>query len=915
MVRGVTDMENTEIKKNKEKVKNPLMKRVPREMLGDWKKYLVVSLFLILTIGFVSGMYVANGSMMKAANQGVMKYKMEDGHFELENKADNKLISAIESGKKADVKQYYLDTAKKELDEEFKGEFRQKFTDKFDAEFVTQFESQMKQTLLSQGVPESMIETTLPTAIEQAKDNGTYQTTYEKAYDEAYQKAYDEAYDEAWEEIRKETDKEYADAEDEYELNDPNFKAVSVKVYENFYRNEEEDNNNDGIVDGTIRVYAKTEDTNLACLMEGSLPEKKDEIAIDRMHADNAGIEIGDSVSVSGQLYKVTGLIAYVNYSTLHEKSTDLMFDALKFNVAMVTEGGFERLDKRIHFAYAWKYENKPSDEKEEKSFSDDFMKALLTQTVVNDNEIEDYVPRYANPAINFATEDMGSDEAMGGVLLDILIVIIAFIFAVTISNTITKEASAIGTLRASGYTKGDLVRHYLSMPVIVTLFSACIGNLLGYTVFKNVVVSMYYNSYSLPTYETIWNVEAFFKTTLIPVVLMLVVNLLVITKMMQHTPLQFLRHDLKKRKRKKAVRLPRWRFLSRFRLRIIFQNVSNYMILFFGILFIMIMLAMAVGMPSTLEYYKENATEMMFAKYQYILKSSENEEGNAIGTDNKDAEKFNMCSLQKKGDVLDEEVSVYGISENSRYVNIKDLETFKDNEVFISEPFRDKYNLTEGDTVLLDEKYENKQYTFKVAGIYDKCQSIAVFMSNESFKSIFDLEKEEFTGYLSDSEIGDIDEKNIATVITERDITKMCDQLDHSMGAYMEYFKILCILLSAVLIYLLTKIIIEKNENAISMTKILGYENREIASLYLLSTTIVLIIEDIVSVGLGALVMVQAWRTIMFSYSGWFAFVIKPEGYVKMFFFVLIGYVFVMVLDFRRIKNIPMDEALKNVE
>ena len=111
----------------------------------------------------------------------------------------------------------------------------------------------------------------------------------------------------------------------------------------------------------------------------------------------------------------------------------------------------------------------------------------------------------------------MGSDEAMGGVLLDILIVIIAFIFAVTISNTITKESSAIGTLRASGYTKGELVRHYLSMPVIVTLISALVGNVLGYTVFKDVVVSMYYNSYSLPTYETIWNPDAFFKTTVVP--------------------------------------------------------------------------------------------------------------------------------------------------------------------------------------------------------------------------------------------------------------------------------------------------------------------------------------------------------------------------------------------------------------
>lgn len=70
------------------KTGNPLTKRIPRELLGEWKKYLLVSFFLILTIGFVSGMYVANGSMMKAAEAGVTKYSLEDGHFELDQKAD-----------------------------------------------------------------------------------------------------------------------------------------------------------------------------------------------------------------------------------------------------------------------------------------------------------------------------------------------------------------------------------------------------------------------------------------------------------------------------------------------------------------------------------------------------------------------------------------------------------------------------------------------------------------------------------------------------------------------------------------------------------------------------------------------------------------------------------------------------------
>ena len=739
------------------KIKNPLIRRIPKELIGDWKKYLVVFLFLVLTIGFVSGMYVANESMITSANEGVTKYKQEDGHFELKKQADATLLSAIETGEKAD------------------------------------------------------------------------------------------------------------------------FKATKTTLYENFFRNEEEDYNNDGKKDGTIRVFAKTKDINLACMLQGSFPQKADEIAIDRMHADNVGIKVGDTVTVSGETYKVVGLLAYVNYSTLHEKTTDLMFDALKFDVAMVTQDGFDRLHKSIHYTYAWKYETEPADEAGEKTRSDNFMRALLTQVVVADNELEDYTPKYGNPAINFATDDMGSDKAMGGVLLDILVVIIAFIFAVTISNTIAKESSAIGTLRASGYTKRELVQHYLSMPVIVTLLAAIVGNILGYTVFKNIVVSMYYNSYSLPTYYTIWNPDAFFKTTLVPVILMLVVNLIVIVRMM--------------------------------------QNVANYLILFVGIFFIMVMLAMAVGMPDTLDYYKSNTDGMMFAKYQYVLKSYEDDDNKRIATENKDAEKFNMTSLVKKSDVLDEEISVYGIADNSNYVKIKKLSSLKKNEVYISTSFADKYGLTVGDTVSLDEKYENKSYKFKVAGLYHKSQSLAVFMSIDNYGKVFELKENEFSGFLSDSKITDIDEDNIATTITIHDITKMADQLDHSMGSYMTYFQVLCILLAAVMIYLLTKLIIEKNENAISMTKILGYENKEIASLYLLSTSIVVVIADLISVILGTLVMAAAWRMMLFSYSGWFTFRVTPIGYAKMFGFVLIGYLIVMVFDFQRIKKIPMDQALKNVE
>lgn len=775
MVRGSTDMTKT-------KKKNPLIKRIPRELVGDWCKYLLVSAFLILTIGFVSGIYVANGSMMKAADESADKYKLEDGHFILEEKADTALLEAL-----------------------------------------------------------------------------------------------------------------------------------SVETYEDFYKNEEEDN--DGTADGTVRVYKKTDAINLACLMDGTFPQTAAEIAIDRMHADNVGIDVGHTITVGGETFTVTGLIAYVNYSTLHEKTTDMIFDALKFNVAMVTAEGFDRLGTPVHYAYAWQYEKESKDVIEEKKSSDDLLKDLSAQAMATGNALTGYTPGYADPAVNFATDDMGSDKAMGGVLLDILVVIIAFIFAITIGNTIVKESQTIGTLRALGYSRRELIRHYICLPMIVTLLAAGIGNILGYTVFKDVVVSMYYNSYSLPTYETIWNPDAFIKTTLVPVALMFIVNLLVICKMMRHTPLEFLRRDLKKKKRKKAIRLPHWGFFHRFRLRIIFQNIPDYLILSLGILFITVMLAMAVGLPDTLDFYKENTGDMMFAKYQYVLKSYKDGQGNVFHIQESGAEPFAVRSLMRKSDALDEEISVYGISEDSRYVKIPGLDDLHKDEVYISSSFHEKYDLDVGDTFTLDEKYEDRDHTFKVTGIYDKTLSLSVFMPIQEFCSAFDLDADAFSGYMSNKELTTLEEENISDVITKEDITKMCDQLDHSMGSYMQYFQILCVLLSAVLIYLLTKIIIEKNEKNISMAKILGYRDQEIARLYLLSTTIVVILADMVSVVLGARIMELAWEAIMAAFSGWFTFKISLAGYIKMFLFVLIGYLIVLFFDMRRIQKIPLEEALKNME
>ena len=771
-------------------MRNPLNKRLPRELKSELGKYLVILILLVATIGFVSGFLVADGSMITAYKESFEKYNIEDGHFRVANemnKAQRKVVQTF-----------------------------------------------------------------------------------------------------------------------------------GIQVYNNYYVEEALDNGS------TMRIFQIRDEVNKACLMEGKMPERTGEIAIDRMYADNNELSVGDTIGNEKHIWTITGLIALSDYSCLFSDNNDSMFDAVKFGVSVVAKEEFETYSRdNMYFNYSWIYDDPSADDLEEKDMSEDLLEDLSEEVT-----LEEYIPQYINQAIQFSGDDMGSDRAMMIALLYIVIVIMAFVFGITISNTITQEANVIGTLRASGYTRNELIRHYMAMPVIVTLIGALVGNIIGYTVMKDVCAGMYYGSYSLPTYVTIWNGEAFLMTTVVPVVIMLVITFFVLRSKLKLSPLKFIRRDLSKKKQERAVWLSRHiAFFHRFRLRVIFQNMRNYIVLFIGIAFANLLLMFGLALPAVLDHYQEEIQTGMLSQYQYMLQVPISALGDdsklettlsmmqfsmGVETENEDAEKFSVYSLQTPGDVTkSEDILLYGIADDSRYVPLD-----REDGVYISSGYAEKYKVKAGDTITLKEKYENKEYTFEVTGIYDYVGSLSVFMNQNTLNDTFDLGDGYFCGYFSDTEITDIDDEYIGSVVDLEALTKISRQLDVSMGSMMYLVDGFAILIFVVLIYLLSKIIIEKNAQSISMTKILGYTNREISQLYILSTTIVVIICMIVSIplvrwGLGHIFYVM----LLQSFTGWLPLHTEPELYVEMFIIGMVTYAIVAILEYRKIKRVPMDEALKNVE
>lgn len=768
-------------------MKNPLNKRLPRQLKHDLGKYLVIFLFMVLMISLVSGFLVADNSVKHSYDEGFEKYNIEDGHFALDKEPDSSLLNDIES-------------------------------------------------------------------------------------------------------------------------------RTGSRLYDLRYFEEDEADSGD-----TIRVYKDRGEVNLECVMKGRMPEADNEIALDRMYAQNAKLDIGDSIKLAGKELTVTGFIAVPDYSCLFENNSDMMFDSTSFSIAVMTDSGFEKVSSNhVKYNYAWKYNKNVSGDKAEKEASDDFLENLGAAVKEYDKQlimsgstdiinISDYLPRYTNKAINFTGDDMGSDKAMIMLFDYIVVVVIAFVFAVTASNTISQEAGVIGTLRASGYKRSEIIRHYMVLPVAVTLAAAIVGNILGYTAMEKLFVKVYYDSYSLCTYTTLLNADAFVNTTVVPVIIMFIINLLVLEKKLRLSPLKFLRHELTNRRKKKLVKLNhRLPFMTRFRLRIIIQNIPNYLTLFFGIMIAGMLVVFSTMFEPLIDDYADIVSKSQICGYQYILNSQ-------VETNISGAEKYCVTSLDTTDEkYMTDDVMVYGIQDNSQYIDMD----INDDEILVSNGVMVKFGLKKGDTFKLKNPYSDEVYEFTIAGSYKYDAALAVFMTRNNYLATFDKDEDYFTGYFTDSRLTDIDNKYIASVITIDDLTKVSNQMKVSMGDMMVILKGFGVIMFVLLMYLLSKQIIEKNAQSISMTKILGFKNGEIGGLYIAATSIMVVLSLIVSVPIVNAILKWAFSSYLYTMmTGYIPYMVRGSCFVQMIVLGIVCYAVVAVLLLVKIDRIPKTDALKNVE
>lgn len=669
--------------------------------------------------------------------------------------------------------------------------------------------------------------------------------------------------------------------------------ALGLKVYEQFYTEQSVSR------DTMVRVYRKRFDINRATLHEGRMPNKQTEIALDRLFALKNGYSIRDTIRMSGKSMTITGLISVPDYTSLIQKNSDMMMDPIHFGIAIVTDTGFQTLSTdRMVYSYSYYLDDRELNDFQKQKRADDIQEICIREGAV----LENLLTAQMNQAISFLPNDMGSDIPMVQTLLYIILMILAFIFVVISQTMIEEQASVIGTQLASGYTRRELLQHYMMLPTILIIVSAGIGNLIGYTLFPNLFTGMYYSNYCLPplSIHPVW--EALLSTTVMPFIFMMLILYVLLKRRLRLSPLRFLRKDLRRHRQRRYIPLHGSSFFQRFRIRIILQNKGSYLVLFLGIIFASFLLMFALILTPSMEQYIRNLEADTRCDYQYLLKAPVQADG----------EKVTLTSLKVYyvGGDLDLDVTLYGLGPNSGYYTDMTLSS-DPKSIVISSDFASKMSLQVGDAITLRNPYRDKAYSFTIQDIYPYNAGFSAYMPRNQLNQLLHEDHTYFNGYLSNQPL-DIEEAYVQSVVTRSDLVKINEQMTQAFSQLLPVLTSVSIAIYLVVLYILTQLVIDRNAISMSFLKVMGYTAKEIRSLYLHATSLVVLASLTAALPLCNIALRYLMKFAFMKFTGNLSVYIP--GYVYFLVFVTggVAYLFIKALLTRRIEQMELGYALK---
>ena len=535
------------------------------------------------------------------------------------------------------------------------------------------------------------------------------------------------------------------------------------------------------------------------------------------------------------------------------------------------------------------------------------------------------------------------SIESIANVFPVFFFIVAALVCLTTMTRMVDEQRGNIGTLKALGYSKLSIASKYLVYAFIASVLGSVVGIAIGTTLFPYVIYTSYGLMYKLPDIKLYFDLYLSIKSTLLVVSITGFATLFACYKELIETPSLLMRpRPPKDGKRILLERItPIWKRFS-FSQKLTARNILRYKKRFF-------MTVIGISGCSALVLagfgIKNSITSVVNVQYGEIIKYdieasfndklTEEDKNNFIVKykndsrieDLTDVGSYNGTIEASKGTKHITIVVPENAQEYKEFLTLRDRKTKADIEldddgVVITDKLSRDLGVKIGDTIQINNSYNDKSCIVKIAGITERYLEHVVYTTPNYYEKVFNEKANINTiiGKLQDKSYEDalgndlIADENIKSVKIFTGIKENFESTIESLNIVVIILIVSAGLLAFVVLYNLTNVNISERIREIATIKVLGFYDKEVSSYVYRENIILTIIGAIGGLGLGNIlhkfIMVTVeMENVMFGRN------IEPLSYLYAFLITMAFSLIVNLAMYPKLKDIPMVESLKSVE
>ena len=534
--------------------------------------------------------------------------------------------------------------------------------------------------------------------------------------------------------------------------------------------------------------------------------------------------------------------------------------------------------------------------------------------------------------------------KAIGKVFPVLFFLVAALISLTTMTRMVEEQRTQIGTLKALGYSKADIIGKYMKYAILATLGGSVFGVLIGEKVFPFIIVYAYQIMYiHIPDIVIPYQWQYGITATGIALVCTLSATLAACYKELVAQPAVLMRPAAPKQG--KRILLERmtffWRRLNftwKSTLRNMIRYKKRFFMTIFGIGGCMSLLLVGFGLKDSIF----NIADLQYGQLQMyngsifmsddITTSTRAKVEEYLGSNVKIDDYMNTymknITAYSDNEENDAYITVMGDKQKIKdFFNLRDRKTHEEyvlsnDGVIITEKLAKMLGVKEGDSIYLKNIQEQKQQV-KITNICENYMGHYIYMTPKVYEKIYGRDPVYNSIILksdaSENDLHKIGEKllkyeGVMNVQYMEGIKKQMNDMLKSLNIVIVVLIVSAGMLAFVVLYNLNNININERKRELATIKVLGFYDMEVAA-YVYRENVLL---TLIGAGLGCVLGNILHRFVIVTVEvdlAMFGRTIYPYSYLFSLLFTIGFSAFVNWVMYYKLKKISMVESLKSVE